>query len=168
MVLCRRRERLSHRFIILQNTMNRGYCNAVNQGITWALEQGASYVWVCNNDIRVDPGCLMRLVESGEGHPEGGVFGPMVYSYDEPAHVTNTGYHINFWTGQMRSLIPGRDIFVESESCLEEVMTVLGCASLIRANVFHEVGLFNRCMVCTSRRQTLMSECAGEAARFFL
>jgi GT2 family glycosyltransferase len=129
--------------MILQNTMNRGYCTAVNQGITWALEQGASYVWVCNNDIRVDPGCLMRLVESGEGHPEGGVFGPLVYSYDEPAHVTNTGYHINFWTGQMRSLIPGRDIFVESESCLEEVMTVLGCAILIRAKVFHEVGLFN-------------------------
>ena len=129
--------------LVLQNTVNRGYCTAVNQGITWALEQGASYVWVCNNDIRVDPGCLMRLVESGEAHPEGGVLGPMVNSYDEPAHVTNAGYHINFWTGQMRSLIPGRDIFVESESCLEEVMTVLGCAILIRAKLFHEVGLFN-------------------------
>jgi GT2 family glycosyltransferase len=128
---------------IFQNTINRGYCTAVNQGITWALEQGASYVWVCNNDIRVDSGCLMRLVESGEDHPEGGVFGPTVYSYDEPALVTNAGYHINFWTGQMRTLIPGRDIFVKTESRLEEVMTVLGCASLIRADVFGEVGLFN-------------------------
>ena len=129
--------------LFLQNTINRGYCTAVNQGITWALKQGASYVWVCNNDIRVDPDCLMRMVKSAESHPEGGVFAPMVYSDEEPARVTNVGYHINFWTGQMRILVPGRDIFVKSESCQEEVMSVLGCAMLIRTNMFHEVGLFN-------------------------
>jgi GT2 family glycosyltransferase len=128
---------------ILQNTTNQGYCLAANQGVTWALERGAFYVWLCNNDIRIDPDSLMHLVKSAESHPEGGVFGPIVYSYDEPTHVTNTGYHINFWTGQMRMPMPGRDIFVGSESRLEEVMTILGCANLIRASVFREVGLFN-------------------------
>jgi hypothetical protein len=48
---------------ILETGANLGYSGGNNVGIARALEQGAAYVLVLNNDTRVEPGFLTELVE---------------------------------------------------------------------------------------------------------
>ena len=127
---------------VWENAANIGYAAAANRGIEWALERGAAYIWVCNNDIRVDSSALRHLVETGEARPDAGVIAPVIYSYDDPSQITHSGSRINLWTGRMKKLAIGRDIFREPEGRVRDVMSVLGCANLVRAVVFRKIGLF--------------------------
>ncbi|HAJ56532.1 MAG TPA: hypothetical protein DCL35_02050 [Candidatus Omnitrophica bacterium] len=125
---------------LLKNTKNIGYVMAANQGIVYALDSGADYVWVLNNDVSVNKDTLSRLVAIGEKDGKVGVIAPVIYSFQEPPRIENAGYKINFWTGQLKKLKIGRDIFADPADRSADVDSILGCADLIRALVFKKIG----------------------------
>lgn len=129
--------------LLLENKDNLGYVRAVNRGVQHALEKGADYVWVLNNDVAAEVNSLSRLVEAGERNPQAGVIGPVVCSSDDPGKIDNSGYRIDYWTGRMIRLGFGRDVFRDRDVETERVESNLGCANLIKAKVFTEVGLFD-------------------------
>jgi GT2 family glycosyltransferase len=49
---------------ILQTGSNLGFAGGNNVGIRYALEQGAEYIWLLNNDTTVDPNALSALVDA--------------------------------------------------------------------------------------------------------
>lgn len=57
---------------------NVGYCAGVNAGVAWAAEQGAEFVLLLNNDVRLDPGFLAPLVATLRNDPSVGAVGPTV------------------------------------------------------------------------------------------
>ncbi len=63
---------------ILVPGKNLGYCRAVNLGTDRALEKGADYVLLLNNDLRLRPGFLTPLVEALEADDKAGSAGPLV------------------------------------------------------------------------------------------
>ncbi len=63
---------------------NWGYAGNNNIGIQTAMEQGAEWMLILNNDTVLDRSCLSRLIEAGESDPKIGIVGPMVYHFDEP------------------------------------------------------------------------------------
>ena len=76
---------------IIALTENLGYAGNNNVGIQAALELGAEWVFVLNEDIILDNNCLAQLIEVGESDPHIGIVGPLVYHHDEPNIIQSAG-----------------------------------------------------------------------------
>ena len=64
---------------VILNEANLGFAGGNNTGIAHALEHGADFVWLLNNDTFVDAQALSELVAAAAEHPEAGMFGSMVF-----------------------------------------------------------------------------------------
>jgi len=60
---------------IIRNVTNRGYAGGSNVGIQWALDNGADYILILNNDTKVTPNLIPELVRIAESDPLIGVVG---------------------------------------------------------------------------------------------
>jgi GT2 family glycosyltransferase len=76
---------------IIELNENRGYAGNNNVGIKAALEEGADWVFVLNEDTILDPECLSNMVITAESDPQIGILGPMVYHHDEPDVIQSAG-----------------------------------------------------------------------------
>jgi GT2 family glycosyltransferase len=77
--------------VLLENRENIGYTGGNNVGMHYAVDCGADYVWLLNNDTTVSPDALSRLVAKGEKEPDVGLVSPAVYYYEDPARVQFRG-----------------------------------------------------------------------------
>jgi GT2 family glycosyltransferase len=126
---------------IIELLDNRGYAGNNNVGIRAALEQGAEWVFVLNDDTVLAPDCLEHLVGVGHSDPAIGVVGPLVYHHDEPEVIQSAGGGMTsrweaFHFGQNE---PDRGQFREPHA----VQWISGCAILVRRAVIEEVGLID-------------------------
>ncbi len=74
--------------LMLGNEKNLGYAGGNNVGIRYALEHGADYVFILNNDTTVPPDLLEKLVATAESDPKIGIVGPAIKEGDG-----RVGYH---------------------------------------------------------------------------
>ena len=72
----------NHELQIIQNGVNSGFAGGNNVGIKKALEDGAEYVLLLNNDTIVPPDFLTKLAEVAESDALIGVVGPKIYFAD--------------------------------------------------------------------------------------
>lgn len=70
--------RKSH-IVILKNSKNLGFAEGNNVGIKYALKNGADYVVVLNNDTRVDPTMLIRIIKVARKYPDFGAASPKIF-----------------------------------------------------------------------------------------
>lgn len=127
---------------LLENKENIGYAKAINQGIAYGSNLGLGYIWILNNDVVVEENSLKKLIKVGQQDEKIGVIAPVIYSYHHPEVIDNVGYKINFWTGRLKKLKCGSDIFKKHEDKIADVDSILGCSNLIKTSVFKKVGLF--------------------------
>jgi len=118
------------RLVTIQNRTNLGWAAGNNTGIRYALECGADYIVLLNNDVRVDPRWLTHAVEVAETNPLIGVIG-----FD-----TIGEYHLN--------ADPDQALFEQRKAAWRKrVVTptehVAGCALFLRADVLRHVGLID-------------------------
>ena len=67
---------------VIRMPQNLGYCMAYNLAMPFAFADGCEWVVWANNDIRLEPGCLMELAHVGATDPKIGVVGPSFLSWD--------------------------------------------------------------------------------------
>ena len=72
---------------VLENPRNLGYAGGNNVGLRWALEHGADFVWVLNNDTVVEPDALDALVAAALRHPRAAAIGGKVHRADDPSRL---------------------------------------------------------------------------------
>lgn len=120
---------------------NRGYAGNNNIGLRAALDMGADWVFVLNNDVTVAPDCLPMLLSVGEAHADIGVVGPMVFHHDEPGVIQSAGGVLSArWEG----VHLGQNEDDEGQfKTPRDVDWLSGCALLIRRDVLKDVGLFD-------------------------
>src|SRR5438552_2437989 len=78
-------QRLRERFpaiAYLDTGGNIGYSGGNNRGIAYAMEQGAAYCFVVNNDTRLEPTCVSRLVQVAESSDRVGAVAPKILYFD--------------------------------------------------------------------------------------
>ena len=112
------------------NNRNRGWAGGNNVGVRLALEQGADYIVLQNNDTRVDPRWLKAAVEVMEARPKVGFLGFQVlgeYRADEDPDGSRFEALMASWNG------------IE----IGPAEHISGCALFTRAQVFRDVGLFD-------------------------
>jgi len=128
---------------LLENAKNFGYVKAVNQGIAYGLNMEVDYIWIFNNDVLIEENSLKRLTEIGQQDENIGVIAPVIYSYANRGKIDNAGYKINFWTGKLKKLKYGIDIFENCQDKIADVDSIMGCSNLIKTRVFRKVGSFH-------------------------
>lgn len=120
---------------------NLGYAGNNNIGIQAALEQGAEWIFVLNDDTVLDPACLSTLIEVAESNKQIGILGPMVYHHDEPQIIQSAGGSLGrYWqSSHLGQDQPDRGQF----NSARQVDWVSGCAILVRSTLVKEVGMLD-------------------------
>ncbi|HET7010799.1 MAG TPA: glycosyltransferase family 2 protein [Anaerolineales bacterium] len=123
---------------VLDLARNLGYAGNNNLGIRAALERGADWVLVLNEDVVVGTGALARLMENVADDPTVGIAGPMVYHHDEPAVIQSAGGVLD---GRWRSRHRGQNETDHGQyDGPRDVDWISGCALLVRREVVEMVG----------------------------
>lgn len=124
---------------IIVNSENLGFAEGNNVGIRHALSHGADYIVLLNNDTRVEPDFLTKLINRGEEKPDIGVLGGKVLMFHNPGIVNSTGINMNMFAyGWDRDI--GEDNTQLNRSG-GEVLAVTGCLMAVKRQVFERVGL---------------------------
>jgi GT2 family glycosyltransferase len=123
---------------VIELTENLGYAGNNNVGLQAALQQGADWVFVLNEDTVVASDCLSRLVHVGESDSRIGIVGPMVYHHDEPAVIQSAGGELTRWWRGFHLEQNQADHGQLREP--RQVRWISGCAILVRRAVIDAVG----------------------------
>lgn len=84
---------------LVRNAENLGYAAGNNAGIRRALERGADWVWLVNNDALVDGGAAAALEEAARARPDAGVLACKVYFAEPPDVLWYAGGRFNLLLG---------------------------------------------------------------------
>jgi len=125
---------------VLRNPENLGYAGGNNTGIRLALENGADYVWLLNNDTIVEPECLSRLVDIAERHPRLGLLSPVIYDYEQPSSVQFCGTILNHLTQRQITLTSLTD---SRKTAASGPLALWGTALLLKRSLIEAIGLFD-------------------------
>lgn len=124
---------------IIRAETNLGFGMGNNLGIKHAMEQGADYVLLVNNDTRIDTKMVTRLVEVAESDRSVGAVGPIIYYMDWPDRVWFAGYRI---PGKLYMMRRGLHLKPPLKP-VEYVDFVSGCGILLRRAALDDVGGFS-------------------------
>jgi GT2 family glycosyltransferase len=121
---------------ILELGENLGYARGNNAGIRVALERGARYVWLLNNDTTADPKALAALVERAEVDSSVGAVGSVLFFMDRPNQV-------QIWGGGRVNFCLGRSLIFEEPVSEKKLHYLSGASLLIRRGALLSVGLLD-------------------------
>ncbi len=135
------RERFT-RLEVIANAENLGYAGGNNVGMKRALEKGAEFVLLLNNDTTVDPAIVRELAAAARRHPEAGLLAPKVLYYDDRAVINSLGTSIDWF--RHRPLLgecnrPDRGAWPET---IERDILV-GCGLMVRRALIDKVGMID-------------------------
>jgi GT2 family glycosyltransferase len=86
---------------LLRAERNLGFGGGVNVGIRAALQAGAEFIWLLNNDTRPAPAALGTLVRKALAQPRLGAIGSvLMYMNDETKVQAWGGGRVNCWLGR--------------------------------------------------------------------
>jgi len=126
---------------LLVNADNLGYVGGNNVGIRWALDHGADYVFILNNDTKMTPEVLSRLLAVMESDPRIAVCGAKNLLMEDPAYTW--GKYGRLTWGPMLVKTVGRFEKDGAEESPKDVEWVIGNGCLMRRQAIEDVGLFD-------------------------
>jgi hypothetical protein len=127
------------RVTILQNAANLGFAAGNNAGIHRALEDGAAYILLLNNDTLVAPDFLAELLRPMQGDPTVGITAPKIFYAEPRDQIWFAGGEISLWRGTARH-IGIRETDRGQHDRPREIDYATGCALFARREVFERVG----------------------------
>lgn len=125
---------------LIEVRKNLGYTGGNNRGLRYALQRGADYILLLNNDTEVAPDFLSLLVEVAEADPSVGMVGPLIYYHDRPQVIWSAGGAVDWERGSTRML--GLDEVDHDQFGLapRPVDFITGCALLVKSSVVEQTG----------------------------
>ena len=87
---------------ILETKANLGFAEGNNRGIAWALDKGAEWILLLNNDTIAAPDCLEAFMKATQTKPNAKIFGAKIYRYHEPNVIDHLG---GYWKADLAEFI---------------------------------------------------------------
>ena len=127
----------------IENKENLGFATGNNVGISYALENGADYILLLNNDTVVERYFLDALARVAESDERIGIVGPKIYAgMPESSVLWGAGGEIDW--GHGRTYHTGYHETDHGQwDKIRDVDYVSGCAMLIKRKVLEDVGLLD-------------------------
>jgi len=131
---------------LVQATANLGFAGGVNVGLRLALQDPSMrFVWVLNNDTRVDARALQALLNVMNTDPRVGICGSTLLYLDQPERIQALGGLYNPWLGITRHLL-GQEVY-SPELCAtaetRKIDYVVGASMCFRRELLERVGLLS-------------------------
>lgn len=82
--------------ILLPQKTNLGFGQANNIGISYAVELGAEYVFLLNQDAYAEPGCIKKLINTQRKFPEYGILSPLHLNGQGNRLDKNFSYYLDY------------------------------------------------------------------------
>ena len=126
---------ISSRARVILAPANDGFSSGNNYGIREALQDGAEYVLLLNNDTEVTSDFLNILVETAQSDPAIGITTGNIYYHSKPDTLWYCAgaYDRHRGTTQMCTK--------NTQTGTEEVSFICGCLMLLRAEMLNRIGL---------------------------
>lgn len=125
---------------LLRLEKNTGFSGGVNVGIKHALQNGAELIALFNNDAVAKKDWLQKLVAVMKTNSKAGIVTSKLLLMDK-VHIDSTGDFYSIWA---KPFPRGRNqLDVGQYDQPEEVFGASGGASLYRAELFKQIGLFD-------------------------
>jgi GT2 family glycosyltransferase len=128
---------------ILRQETNLGFCGGNNVAIRRALEAGADYVLILNNDTIVPPPLISELVASSSRLANVGAVSPVILCYPETDIVWFAGSVWETETAGFRHLLAGCNRAEQKATEPFQSLYACGCCMLVSANVLRQIGLMD-------------------------
>lgn len=139
------KEAFGDAIIVISNEANYGFAKGSNIGIDYAMKEGAEYIFLLNNDARVESKSIEYLLEALQSDPEVGIVGPKIYFDNHPG-----GNDIIWFAGGRLIRTLGQpfhrglnEIDIGKYDHQEDVDFITGCALMIRRDVIEKIGKFD-------------------------
>ncbi len=141
--------------VVIKNNKNLGFSGGNNVAIKYALENGADYVLILNNDTYVDHDFLTELLKVAEKGNSVGILVPKIYfapgfefhkdrySQKEQGRVFWYGGGKMDWANVIGYHRGVDEVDKGQYDKTEETEIATGCCMLIKKEVFENVGLFD-------------------------
>lgn len=126
--------------VVIENGRNLGYAGGNNVGLRYALERGARYALLLNDDALVGPGMLKTLLETAERDNSIGIVGPTICYADAPDTIWTAGGAIDWRQGRTRMIGLDEQDLGQFGTVPREVDFVSGCVMLLRRKVVEQAG----------------------------
>ena len=125
---------------LLRSSHNEGYASAVNIGIEYALQAGAEYIWLLNNDTIVGSQTLPALLRAANAVGQPAILSPLIYYADGRQVIWFAGGRLD---GRLRSEHIGEGEEDHGQYAgLRKVDWVSGCAPFFNYQVVERAGLW--------------------------
>jgi GT2 family glycosyltransferase len=124
---------------LLRNEANLGFAGGNNAGIRFALQSGADYIWLLNNDTVVEADAIREMVNCMEAFPAVGICGATLLDYRLPDRIqTRGGYRYRRWCARCAPVGTGREDTGAAQPALDYVA---GASMFVRRSFVEAVGL---------------------------
>ncbi len=141
--------------IVIKNNKNMGFSGGNNVAIRYAIEKGADYVLILNNDTYVDGNFLTELFKVAEKDNGIGILVPKIYfapgfEFHKNRYSKNEIGKVLWYAGgkmDWKNVIGhhrGVDEIDKGQyDNVEETEIATGCCMMVRREVFQKVGMLN-------------------------
>ena len=113
-----------------------GYGAATNE--VARLVEGAAFYLLCHDDIALEPDSVRSLVEEAF-RSNAGIIGPKLVEWDHPRRLLQVGMGADK-TGALAQITERHELDQEQHDAVRDVFVVSGGCTLIRADLFAELG----------------------------
>jgi GT2 family glycosyltransferase len=125
----------------LRTERNLGFTGGVNLGIQHAMALGAEYVFLLNNDTRVDPDAITQLIRVARSDPSIGIVGAKLLQLDAPDHLESAGVRVDVAWGRVYQIGFGERDAGQYDSTADVVVS--GAAMLLSRAACDRLGDFD-------------------------
>jgi GT2 family glycosyltransferase len=124
--------------VLIKNDENLGFTGGNNVGMRYAMEAGAEYLWLLNNDTIVERDCLSKIINLAESSDYIGMVSPIICYLDNPDMSQFAGSYFDWKSFSI--VYTNDEAEVGSKSKNGKEVCLWGTALLIKRSVIETIG----------------------------
>ncbi|MBK1990776.1 glycosyltransferase family 2 protein, partial [Sphaerospermopsis aphanizomenoides BCCUSP55] len=131
---------------VLQTGDNLGGSGGFSHGMEFVKELEYNYIWLLDNDVRLDSQALLTLVEILQNYPEVGLVGSQIRKLENPQIIHEIGISLYPQKAHLKNKFANLEV-ISNEEILSghPYINVDFCSAaslLVRREVVHKIGVF--------------------------
>lgn len=124
---------------IIENLENLGYAGGNNVGIQAAIDRGAEYIFIVNNDVTLEKDTLSKCVAAMKRHPDCAACQPVISFYRDHEKIWSSG--TQFFLGYPQLFLKGKSL--RRGGVFKSPFGLVGCAILLKTSALKKIGFFD-------------------------